>query len=100
MLGLWQMESYTNPTLPPTDTQVLSREQPLQPYLPPSSLRLRCVPADTQDISCHSSAARGSTLLRGPTGTHEGGDARHRASHHAQRVPTFTGSEARSAGAS
>lgn len=39
---------------------MVSWEQPLQPYLPPGSL----VPADTQNISCHSPAARGSTSFR------------------------------------
>lgn len=74
MPGLWYTESHANPTLTLTDTQVLSREQPLQPYFSPSSLHLRCTPADTQNVSCHSSAARGSTLLRGPAAW-EGGDA-------------------------
>lgn len=35
MPGLWHTESHANPTLPPTDTQVLSQKQPLQPYLLP-----------------------------------------------------------------
>lgn len=56
MLWLWHTQSYVNPTLTP----MISWEQPLQPYLPPGSL----VPADTQNISCHSPAARGSTSLR------------------------------------
>lgn len=41
-------------------TPMISWEQPLQPYLPPGSLE----PADTQNISCHSPAARSSTSLR------------------------------------
>lgn len=60
MLWLWHTQSHANPTLTPTDTQVISWEQLLQPYLPPGSL----MPADTQNISCHSPAARGSTSLR------------------------------------
>lgn len=96
MPGLWHTEFHANPTLALTGTQVLSQE-PLQPNLLPRSLCLRLMPADTQSISCHRALrfyfAQGSHSLGGR-------DARHRASHHAQRVPTFTGSEARSAGAS
>lgn len=60
MLWLLHTQSCANPTLTPTDTQVISWEQPLQPYLPPGSL----MPADTQITSCRSPAARGSSSLR------------------------------------
>lgn len=43
MLWLWHTQSHAKPTLTPTDTQVISWEQLLQPYLPPGSL----MPADT-----------------------------------------------------
>lgn len=64
---------------------------------PPSSLCLHCTPADTHNIPCHSSAPRGSALLRGPTASERGG-TRHKALQHGQCVPTFTGSEAQSTG--